>query len=165
MSYVVFFYLMMLLVFAGYVSWIWAKYGVLPSISHSYYMLPKNLQFLFTLWCWGYAIPAMIVASTPLMFFAGAGIAFVGAAAAYREKMTETVHIVGAVSGILFSQLSTIIDFGMWYVTAIYAAIAIPLALTRLIKFKGMEICPNRTWWIEILAFIAMAFVLGFSRL
>lgn len=162
MSYVVVFYLMMLLVFAGYVSWIWAKYGVLPSISHSYYSLPNNLKFLFTLWCWGYALPAMIVASTPLMFFAGAGICFVGAAAAYREKMTETVHIIGAVAGILFSQLSTIIDFDMWYVTAIYAAIALPLALTR---FSKKNICPNRTWWIEILAFIAMAFVLGFSRL
>ena len=151
-------YIIMLSVFVGYVSWIWAKYGVLKSISHSYYALPENLRFLFTLWCWGYAIPAMIVASTPLMFFAGAGICFVGAAAAYREKMTETVHIIGAACAILFSQLSIIIDFNMWYVTVAFAAIALPLALTRFSK-KG--ICPNRTWWVEILAFITIALVLG----
>jgi len=151
-------YIIMLAVFFGYVSWIWAKYGVLQSISHSYYALPENLRFLFTLWSWGYAFPAMIAASTPLMFFAGAGICFVGAAAAYRQKMTETVHIVGAVSAILFSQLSIILDFHMWYITVGFAAIALPLALTRFSK-KG--ICPNRTWWVEILAFITIALVLG----
>ena len=98
----------MLTIFVGYVSWIWARYGVLPSISHSYYSLPDNLKFIFTLWSWGYALPAMIVASTPLMFFAGAGICFVGAAAAYREKMTETVHIIGAACAILSSSGSSV---------------------------------------------------------
>ena len=161
MTYVLTFYILMLLVFFTYVGVIWAKYGVLPSISHSYYSLPDNKKFLFTLWCWGYAIPAMIVGSTPLMFFAGAGIAFVGAAAAYREKMTETVHIIGALSGILFSQLSTILDFDLWPITIGFAAIALPLVLTRFIKIKGKTICKNRTWWIEILAFISMAIVLG----
>lgn len=148
----------MLSVFTIYVLTIWAKYGVLKSISHSYYALPNNLRFIFTLWSWGYALPAMIVASTPLMFFAGAGICFVGAAAAYREKMTETVHIIGAACAILFSQLSIIIDFHMWYVTVAFAVIALPLALTRFSK-KG--ICPNRTWYVEILAFITIALVLG----
>lgn len=155
-------YIIMLLIFTGYVSAIWAKYGIQESISHSYYVLPRNLKFLFTLWCWAYALPAIIIASTPLMFFAGAGICFVGAAAAYKEKMTEAVHIVGAVTGIIFSQLSIILDFHMWYITVAYAAIALPLALTR---FSKNNICPNRTWWVEILAFITIAIVLGLSRL
>lgn len=160
MTYVTVLYLLMFLVFFGYVSWIWARYGTLKSISHSYYVLPKNLQFLFTLFCWGYAIPAIIIASTPLMFFAGAAICFVGAAAAYREDMTEWVHIISAMTAIILSQLSIIIDFNMWWITVGFAAITISMYLTRF-----FNIFPNRTWYVEILAFITIVVVLGISKL
>lgn len=160
MTYVTVLFLLMLFIFFGYASWIWARYGTLKSISHSYYVLPKNLRFLFTLFCWGYGIPAIIVGSTPLLFFAGAAICFVGAAAAYREDMTEWVHIISAMLAILFSQLSIIIDFNMPWITIGFAAIAIPMYLTRFFK-----VFPNRTWYVEILAFIAIALVLGLNRL
>lgn len=151
-------FMIMLFVFFGYVAWIWAKYGTLRSISHSYYVLPKNLRFLFTLFCWGYAIPAIIIASTPLMFFAGSAICFVGAAAAYRDDMTEWVHIISAMTAIILSQLSIIIDFNMPWLTIAFAAIAIPMYVTRFFK-----VFLNRTWYVEILAFIAIALALGLS--
>lgn len=150
----------MLAVFFGYIAWIWAKYGVLKSISHSYYVLPKNLRFMFTLFCWGYAFPAMIIASTPLMFFAGSAICFVGAAAAYKENMTEWVHIISASLAIVLSQLSIIIDFDMWYITVGFAAIALPMYITRF-----FNVFPTRTWWVEILAFISIASVLALAAL
>jgi len=160
MTYVTVLFLIMLFVFFGYVSWIWARFGTLKSISHSYYVLPKNLRFLFTLFSWGYGIPAMIIGSTPLMFLAGAAICFVGAAAAYREDMTEWVHIISAMTAIIVSQLSIIIDFNMPWITIVFAAIAIPMYITRLFK-----VFPKRTWYVEILAFIAIALALGLSRL
>jgi len=162
MGYVLFSYILMLTVFIGYVSWIWARYGVLPSISDSYYHLPRNLQPLFTLFCWGFSLPAIILGSSGLMFFAGAGIAFVGAAAAFKEKMTAEVHITGAVIGVIMSQLAIWLQYGLWPLNLVFLGIAIPLVITRFIKKKdGSEICPNRTWWVEILAFLLICIVLG----
>jgi hypothetical protein len=151
----------MLSVFVGYVSWIWARYGVLPSISDSYYHLPKNLQPIFTLFCWGFSLPAIILGSSGLMFFAGAGIAFVGAAAAFKERMTMEVHVAGAMAGVIFSQLAIWLQYGLWPLNLIFLGIGLPLYLTRFIKIKGKEICPNRTWWVEILAFLLICIVLG----
>lgn len=155
-------FIIMLTVFVGYVSFIIGKYGILPSISESYYWLPKKLNFLFTLFCWGFALPAMIVGldltDNFLMFFAGGGIMFVGAAAAFKETMTKKVHFIGAVIGITAAQLSTAFDFHMYYVNVIF----IVLALTILFG-KGLGRIKNYVWWIELLAFISMCYVLGYQ--
>jgi len=163
MAYTTVLYLIMLSVFIGYVAWIWKRFGVLPSISDSYYHLPKNLQPIFTFFCWGFALPAMIIGSSGLMFFAGAGIAFVGAAAAFKEKMTSTVHVVGAMMGVLLSQLAILVQYHMWPLNIAFLAIAIPFTITRFIKIKGKEICPNRTWWVEIAAFLAICIALALN--
>ena len=55
---------LMFSVFISYVSFIWIKYGILPSISDSWYHLPENLKVLFTLFCWGFALPAAIIGLT-----------------------------------------------------------------------------------------------------
>lgn len=164
MAYTTVLFIIMLSVFIGYVSWIWAKYGVLPSISDSYYHLPKKLQPLFTFFCWGFSIPAIILGSSGLMFFAGAGIAFVGAAAAFKDKMTMEVHVTGALLGVLLSQLAIWLQYGMWPLNISFLVIAVPLLITRFIKTKsGKKLCPNRTWWIEIAAFLSMCIVLGIN--
>lgn len=155
-------FIIMLSVFIGYVSWIWARYGVLPSISDSYYHLPKNLQPIFTFFCWGFSLPAIILGSSGLMFLAGAGIAFVGAAAAFKDKMTMEVHVAGAMTGVIASQLAIWLQYEMWPLNIAFLAIAVPLTITRFLKKKdGSKICPNRTWWIEIAAFLSMCIVLG----
>jgi hypothetical protein len=163
MAYTTVLFILLVSVFIGYVSWIWDKYGVLPSISDSYYHLPKNLQPIFTLFCWGFSIPAIILGSSGLMFFAGAGIAFVGAAAAFKEQMTSIVHVVGAMMGVLLSQLAIWLQYGIWQVNIAFLVIAIPLTITRFVKIKGKEICPNRTWWVEIAAFLAICVALGIT--
>jgi len=163
MAYTTVLFILLISVFIGYVSWIWNKYGVLPSISDSYYHLPKNLRPLFTLFCWGFSIPAIILGSSGLMFFAGGGITFVGAAAAFKEKSSSTVHVVGAMMGVLLSQVAILFQYHMWPLNIAFLAIAIPFTLTRFIKIKGKEICPNRTWWIEIAAFLAICIVLGIN--
>jgi len=150
----------MLTVFVGYVSFIIGKYGILPSISESYYRLPKNLTFLFTLFCWGFALPATIVGldltDNFLMFFAGAGIMFVGAAAAFKEKMTKKVHFIGAAIGITAAQLSTAFDFHMYYVNVVFITIALTILLGKTVgRIK------NYVWWIEMIAFVSICYVLG----
>lgn len=143
---------LMLLVFVSYVAIIWAKYGVLPSISDSYYVLPGNWKIFFTIFCWAFAFPAIIAGGTALMFLAGAGIAFVGAAAAFQEKLTKTVHYAGAIWGVLFSQLSICIDFHLYPITIGFVLLS---GLLYLLKVK------NLTWWVELLAFSAISIALG----
>lgn len=132
------------LVFTGYVIKVVLDAGVLKSISESFYHLEPKKRWIFTLSMWGFAIPVLIVGDTPLMFFAGAGICFVGAAAAFKgDDMTMKVHVVGAVSGVALSMASLWLDFHMWYFPVSFCICAILLFLT----------VKNYTWWIEILAF------------
>lgn len=157
MTYVPIVYFIMLIVFFSYVGYIWAKYGVQTSISQSYYVLPKNIQFLMTFFCWGFAFPAMILGSSGLMFLAGAGIAFVGAAAAFQETMTHEVHMIGAGVGVAASQLAIILQYHMWPISVAFAVISLLLLLFR----KQIEY--KHIWWIEIAAFISICIVLGIS--
>jgi len=144
----------MLAVFVSYVSAIWIKYGIQKSISDSYYALPEQLRFLFTFFCWGFALPAIIVGVevTPLMFFAGVGIAFVGAAAQIHDNFVAKVHNITAISGILFSQLAIYFGYHLLWLNII------SLSLIALIYFF---IKKNYIWWIEIVAFTAISIALG----
>lgn len=76
-------------------------FGVLKSISQSYYEVKGFGKAIFTLFIWSISIPMMIIGSTPLMFFAGALLSFVGAAPAFKEEMEGKVHVIGATGGIL----------------------------------------------------------------
>lgn len=148
-------FIIMVTVFVTYIGFILIKYGVLPSVSESYYRLPRKYQFLFTLFCWGFAIPAIICGDSLLMFLAGSGIAFVGAAAAFKEKMENWVHMTGAYFGIAMSQLSIYFDFGLLYVNIISVSLAI---LITLLSLKWIK---NKIWWIEIVAFLSICYALG----
>ena len=146
-------FITMITVFISYVSFIWFKYGIQKSISASYYVLPENLRFLFTLFCWGFAFPAIIlgVEVTPLMFFAGAGICFVGAAAQINEKFVYRIHMVAAISGIIFSQLAIFFGYHMpWLNIA-----SVVLAGLSLLSKK------NYFWWIELVAFSSICYAIS----
>ena len=157
MTYIPVLYTTMLTVFVSYVAFIWAKYGVLKSISQSYYELPEKLKPLFTFFCWGFALPAIILGSSGWMFLAGAGIAFVGAAAAFQEKMTHTVHMVGAGVGVGAGQLAIIIQYHMWPISVAFFGLSLLLLLFR------KKINNKHIWWIEILDFVSIATVLGIT--
>lgn len=148
-------FITMLTIFVGYVGTLIGLYGILPSISDSYYRLPKKLNFIFTLALWGFAFPAMIIGTpvTGLMFAACAGIIFVGGAAAFHKKITKTVHIIGAGVGMGLSQVAIATSFGMWQVTAVSAVlVALILLFRKQLKYKHV-------WWIELVCFSAIGLV------
>jgi hypothetical protein len=163
MTYLTISYSIMLVVFVAYVLFIWLKYGVQKSISDSYYILPKNINFLFTLFCWGFAFPAVIIGvgltNNFLMFLAGGGICFVGAAAAFKQELTKTVHMIGAYSGVAFGQLSIFFDFHLYYVNIIF------IVSVLIIQLLPSKLVQNKIWWQEILAFLSICYVLGVNIL
>ena len=146
-------------VFVTYVTSIIIFYGILKSISDSYYELQKkNLGFLFVLFCWGFAFPMFILGvektGIPWLFLSAAGIVFVGGACAMREKLTRKVHLIGAYGAVFFGMLSVWVDFGLWYVSLAFVVIA---GLMTLFKVK------NHIWWEEVLAFLIIYFVVIFG--
>ena len=121
-------FIIMLSAFFGYVGFIVTKYGVQSSVSGSYYRLPRNWQWVFTIITWGYALPAMIIGlditGNGLVFLAGAGIAFVGASPAFHKLGIErTVHTIGAIVGIVSMQLFLCI-VGFWWITLLFAVVS-----------------------------------------
>jgi len=150
MTYQIICFIIMLVVFISYVSFIRFKYGVQKSISASFYKLPIKQGFLFTLFCWGFAIPAIIIGSNGLMFLAGTGIAFVGAAAAFKQRLTSTVHFLSAGIAITASQLAIIIIYHKPEITGIFLI----LSLMALLFNKE-----NYIWFAEIFAFISIVWV------
>lgn len=134
--------------YIGIIVW---KYGVLQSISESYYKTGKKIWF--TLFCWLLALPAMIVGSSVLMFIAGSAIAFTGAASAFKERYIHPIHFVGAVIGIVFGLASLIVDFHD-YVIGTSAA-----CIITIIMLLGNKIS-NPIWWIEIVAITSIMITL-----
>lgn len=147
------FFAAMIAVFVSYIGMVWYKFGVLPSISESFYRFSGNNKWYFTLFCWGIAFPAIIIGSTPLMFLAGMGIAFVGAATMFKEKLTGAVHFTGAAIGIIASQLAIYFDFNQPIIN--YGAITVMVLI-----FTSKNIIKNYIWWIEIVAFMSIILAL-----
>jgi hypothetical protein len=156
-------YIIMVVVFVSYISFIWMNYGVLESVSSSWYKLSINRKPLFTVYCWGFMIPGLAIGleistGSPyqfLMFLAGSGIMFVGAAPNYAFGLPRKVHNTGAFIRIASAYLFMLIEFTyLWPVTlAFLVPILILLPTSKFVK--------NRIWWIELLAFTNMSTVFG----
>lgn len=129
------------LIFTFYIIYIWRNYGVQPSISDSWYIMKE--KWLFTFFIWSLAIVTCFY-GTLLFFLSGAFLAFVGAATAFKDKMTDKVHYIGATGGISLS-LIALAELGIWL--PLISTISISVIL---ILFKTK----NKTWWIEVQAFV-----------
>lgn len=147
-------YVIMVSVFISYVLYISFKYGFQKSISESYYVLPKKENFLFVLFTWLFAFPAMFLGNSLLMFFAGGGIVWVGANAAMHSYPTRGFHLTAAIGGMILGCLAMIFQYDMWYMTAGVAAL---LPIAYLLDKKHFM------WWAEIIIFTAISIVIGIS--
>jgi len=138
--------LIQLLIFSVYIAYILYKYGVLSSISDSYYSLPESRRYLFTFFIWGVGAPILALTDYSGLFFAaGAFLFFVGAATQFRsdDGFTPQVHSIGATGGIV-AALFALVSLNIYY-PLIIASIAS-------ILIKKLKV-PNSTWWIEVACF------------
>lgn len=136
------------ILFAIYLFCMAKLHGVQPSISDNYYVSKHPWTFTLAMWTVAFMmLPPMLSATTETFQFAAflscAGIAFVGAAAAYRQSLSNTVHTIGAVIAALFAVI--------WAYTICppLPTIAI-LAVFNILLSKAS----NKIYWIEIIAFI-----------
>jgi len=144
----------MISVFVLYNLFILLKYGWLNSISASYYSLPVKYNWLFLTFCWGYAIPAIFLATDGFMFFACGLIMFVGIASAFRlDSFTATMHQYSALGAVILSQLSLLFFYHNYWLNGIMLVSAIILYLLRNKFAQWMTV-------LEWIAFLTVAIVL-----
>lgn len=147
-----------LVVFALYLLIMAKLHGIQPSISDNYYVSRHPWTFTLVMWLVAFSmLPPMLSATTETFQFAAflscAGIAFVGAAAAYKQSMTNTVHIAGAVTAALFAIV--------WAYT-----ICPPLPTIAILTaaYILLAVRVHKVYWAEITAF-AMTYLTYFVSL
>ena len=138
-----------IIVFLSYVIGIVSRYGVLESISDSWYRLPLKYNALFTFFTWGLGIPMLLYGSDAL-FFSGVGLCFVGAATRFKmgDFYTTLIHFSGAVAGVLLPLLYFGFSYGIWW--------PFLLQLWGSVFIYAYDKIENSIWWIEILGFITV---------
>lgn len=145
-------FIIIVLIFTSYVGFLMTKYGVLPSISESYYRLPNKRKYLFILFLWGIGFPTAILGDTLSAFLVLVGLGIVGGASLFKSKVVGIMHYVGATVAIGSAHAYVAVELGYWWLTAIFL---IGGAGIVLLKYK------NRTWWVELLAFATA--IIGFG--
>lgn len=139
-----------LFVFVGYVSFITIKFGILPSISDSWYHETFKQKILFWLFC--AIIGATMVIKQELLFVvSGVGIGITGVMAAFKSdiKAVAVLHSVGAYTSILAALAGQCIYEHEFYSPAAFIVL---FAWINTLKVN------NRTFWIEVAAFICIIF-------
>ena len=147
-----------LAVFATYLIIMSKLHGIQPSISDNYYVSKHPWTFTLAMWTVAFMmLPPMLSATTEMYqftaFLSCAGIAFVGAAAAYKQSMTNTVHTIGAVIAALFAVIWAYTICPPLPTIAILTAAYILIAVRR-----------HKVYWAEITAF-AMTYLTYFVSL
>ena len=133
-------------------------HGIQPSISDNYYVSKHPWTFTLAMWTVAFTmLPPMLSATSETWqftaFLSCAGIAFVGAAAAYKRSLTNTVHIAGAITAALFAIIWAYTICPPLPTIAILTAAYILLAVRR-----------HKIYWAEITAF-AMTYITYFIHI
>ena len=155
------FFLMYVFVWVVYNLLVFTRFGLLGSVSESHLKLVelnRNYKIVFTLFSWLYAIPAMILAQTGLMFFAGGFICLVGVAANYKQGLDKIWHGRFAIFAVLLSQLSINIDFHNYFISLISILLMMIIFLFR----KKLE---SYIYWIEQVSWLAVGIVLYINKI
>lgn len=143
--------ILQILIFVSYVTFIVVKFGILPSISESWYRLRELggvWYSLFTLFCFGLGFTMFFQTngSTSLFFLSGAGLSAVGVATMFKLKddIQPYIHAIGAIVGILTALIGIGVERKNWIPLIIFLSLSILLVIF---------LKKNKTWWIEIIAF------------
>ena len=132
-------------IFLGYILIMFLKNGTQKSVSAIYYTHKENYRWIFSLVF--FTVGALNFFHGNIWFaLGGCALAFVGAAAQYKEDITKTVHNIGAWGSIVFSLIGVVLLGN--YVQAVITVLAI--------GFVHFTVKQNRTTWVEITAFILL---------
>lgn len=145
-------------VFVAYTSWVFIKFGLLPSISHSYY--EHDEKFLFRTFMFGIGIPFILMAISWWLVLAGVLFCVCGLSPEFKgkelkdnkyepDKFESFMHSLGAEGGIIASLVHVCIFYKDWHILVL---MLIPTIYMMRNKIN------NHTLWIELIAFALLGF-------
>jgi hypothetical protein len=126
-----------------YLTYIVCRYGVLPSISNSFYATGQRPIFFI----------AMVGFSTPLLYgneslFLALSVMCIwllATASAYHERLGKLVHYPAAFMSVVWAMVHVWVELGRWDLVAAFVIASIIIILIR----------KNVIWWVEVAAFVA----------
>ena len=140
------------ILYVGYVSTVTARYGVLHSISRSFYTLQEKKKggwFRALMFTSGLILILVAAfAGSPfswLLYMSGMGALLTGVAALYLDRITGIVHYIASGAMLIFALL--FIGFIFSWIPAIVIATGV------ITVFGNREKMPNPVFWGEIYAF------------
>jgi len=139
--------LITLVIFIAYLGVITSLYGWLPSISDSFYKLPKWANWIFTLFLFTISMLIIFAYPKPLMLGAGLSIILVGAFPLFMDRKYKLFHFLFAVLGIVLGMISLWVDLHLWYMVIAFVLASI---CVKIYKWN------NETFWIEVFAFMTI---------
>jgi len=148
-------FLISLIAFIAYNSFVISKFGVPTSISDSSYLLKGyNLSSLFTLFCWVTSLPLLIywieVLPTDWDFipFAACGaLMFVGSSPDFKDESIEKkVHNISTIIC-----LSASYTWSLLYGNVILTSLCIAISAVLYFALKHKD---DKIFWVEIVAFV-----------
>lgn len=155
------------LFFVVYLLGIYANFGVLKSISDSYYKLYHIKRgWLFRFFIFAVAISMAIIGHHPVIYIASGFLSLVGIYSMFKDEKWKTdkrdefenkVHIVGATGSIIIGFIYLTFFLKIYWIafpTILFLVFASPKK-TRLPWLNGIN---NYTWWIETVAFFNIMF-------
>lgn len=137
--------------YVGYVTTVWAKFGIQASVSDSFRCWKTKWFNPFTLFMWIIAFTLLPIIPNPFFFFAAGGAGFVGTAFNIDSVDVQKVHNKAAITLIVAGLLGIGFTFAAWWTVGIAIGVS---TLLWLIKTK------NLIWWIEHISFSAVIFEL-----
>ena len=173
-----------IIIFLSYTYFIYRRYGILKSVSDSFYKLKEESTLkstLFTLFIWalGGTMIAVFISLTPEnatdiqvlkavpFLISGIAAGFLGAAPQFKQKMTSTIHWIGASGLILAAFVGLITAYNAWPWSFAFVAICVFMKWMwpertmeyqigymhskAYLRFTGTV--SNYTWWVEGTAF------------
>ena len=144
--------LVQLLLAAAYCFYIYKRYGVLYSISSSYYkLLGDNRSRDFVIFTWSVGLPMFLyyqyVWQAQLCFMlAGFFLCVVGIASAYKESFVDKIHNLGSVGAIVLGFAGIVFQDHWWGLIPLVAFI-----IASIYIWKKVD---NKTWWVEVSALV-----------
>lgn len=145
----------------GYLIGIFIKYGIPESISDSYYYLYYKVVFTLVMWIvGGFLLPPIMdytstVSETQIIPFIGVfGILLVGAAPRFKDT-ERTIHFIGAILAMVFSQL-WIILYGLKEILLIWIIPLVILTINGRIGITWQKFFEKTKllFWVELICFL-----------
>lgn len=141
-----------LLLFAAYVIYVWARFGVLSSISASSYQLQGNERYIFTGWLVALAISMYLLGIGFPGHLMGVGFALAGMSIEHKKSpgLEDEFHTAGTL---------LVIGAGLyaagWIAAGVFLAGAIALKL----------LTSRWIWWTEIWAVAVIGAALKYGMI